>query len=229
MHSLSDSFCETNFQCTSEVVETDTCFIYIKKEQDIDCHIPCELNNCTKLVDIVDECIVYHCMGKLGPADKITHGPGGLILSLVTAIFVFVLCGVVGIFHYKTRQRRQAAAFIDNQNLISDDNNSNAADNEGNNSNAANNEGNVSSDNEETRGAASLPISTAGTLNPNYDFFENVNLNDNEVLPQCVKDQRGQGPNGGHAHSYVNYQCLCWNCTLADLESKNVPLDKFSL
>jgi len=222
MSRLSDdgSFCSTNFDCTVDVIETDYCDIYIKKENDINCHIPCELNNCTKLIETVTECLIYHCLGKLSPAERTTHGPTALVLSGVTAIFVLVLCGVVGIFHYKTRQRRQSAAFIDNEHLVS-----NTANSSNENSNSSN--GDETPDNG-LGGAASLPIAT-NPKNQKFDFFENVNLQDDEVLPQCLKDQAVQVSNVGHAHSYVNYQCLCWSCTLAEVESKNVPMDKFSL
>ena len=66
---MADDFCEKNFICENDEIYQDACFSYQKGPFDLECHIPCRIQNCTiAAVEFSTDCIVYHCIPNPGPS-----------------------------------------------------------------------------------------------------------------------------------------------------------------
>jgi hypothetical protein len=55
-----DDFCN-KYDCTVSTEYQDECFTYFKGDYDVDCHLNCELGNCTRVATTDVMCIVYSC------------------------------------------------------------------------------------------------------------------------------------------------------------------------
>ena len=92
----SSSFCETNFNCSSRLVQPDVCYDYVKHPNDINCFFPCLIDNCTKIINGDIYCYEYHCIGIVQPAsfsnNKIWTAIGcSIFAAIVLALTSFAI------------------------------------------------------------------------------------------------------------------------------------------
>ncbi len=55
-----DDYC-SNFDCTISLEVLDICYDFVKGPTDVNCHLYCDLRNCTKVPNSDDLCVVYTC------------------------------------------------------------------------------------------------------------------------------------------------------------------------
>jgi hypothetical protein len=68
-----DDFCD-NFECNISSSYEDTCKNYYKSNDDIDCHLFCDLGNCSYTVEFETWCTIYDCHPLPGPTPPPTPG-----------------------------------------------------------------------------------------------------------------------------------------------------------
>lgn len=101
------SFCETNFNCSLNVIEPDICYDYVKQEADINCYYPCLIENCTKIPNSETSCIEYDCIGLLSPiAPSSISNPLTIVLIAFCALFFFTILALVLYIVYKIKRRQ---------------------------------------------------------------------------------------------------------------------------
>lgn len=121
-----DHYCDA-FDCVIDIEPVDICFTYFKEIADIDCHLFCKLDNCTKQPSTEIYCTKYTCVPKPSPSPGPSPPPPGPIppipgsdnLAIIITIFVAttIFLGFsffVGICLYR---RRNASNFQAQQNI----------------------------------------------------------------------------------------------------------------
>ena len=118
-----DHYCDA-FDCVVDIEPVDTCFTYSKEIPDIDCHLFCKLDNCTKQPSTEIYCPTYICIPKPspgpGPTPPPPPGPSpippmpvsdnlAIIITILVGITIFLgLCFFIGIFVYRRRNASNA-------------------------------------------------------------------------------------------------------------------------
>jgi len=64
-----------DFDCHIEIITADFCTIPIKGPYDVNCYIPCRIDNCTKEIQPGNTCYNFICEPKPGPSPPPTPGP----------------------------------------------------------------------------------------------------------------------------------------------------------
>ena len=117
-----DHYCDA-FDCVIDIEPVDICFTYFKEIADIDCHLFCKLDNCTKQPSTEIYCPKYTCVPKPSPSPGPTPPPPGPIPpipgsdNLAIIITVFVATAIflgfsffVGICVYRRRNASNSQA-----------------------------------------------------------------------------------------------------------------------
>lgn len=115
-HAIEDEVCISNFQCTEKFEEGPVCKVFYKSEEDLDCHIPCLISNCSYEYVRHPVCEVWHCMGNLGPA-TIVENHFTLIIGLSAFAIGFLIC-MVGVVPLWCRWRRRLVALEERSRLL---------------------------------------------------------------------------------------------------------------
>jgi len=55
-----DPYC-CNYDCTISIEPSEECFDFVKGPNDINCHLFCELGNCTRVPNFNPMCVIYTC------------------------------------------------------------------------------------------------------------------------------------------------------------------------
>ena len=116
---MEDQFCK-NFDCIISFEPAEQCFTYIKTIYDVDCHLFCKLDNCTREPTTETFCPVYTCWPTASTTTSTTALPPSaddstlLILSSTVgaAIFFSLIC-LISVYIYKCCKRRQHQEIID--------------------------------------------------------------------------------------------------------------------
>lgn len=127
LEGMADDFCEKNFQCNTFYIEGPHCKVFFKGEQDVNCHIPCRVENCSYAFVEHDLCQVHNCIGIIGPSTKDWNI--SMILGVVTANFAFLICGLFAIWflcrRFRGRSENNETQNLINQNYDPEDNSTN--------------------------------------------------------------------------------------------------------
>lgn len=109
-----DDFCLANFNCTSSVVEGIQCFDYYKFEHDVNCHIPCLVDNCTAIPNEEPRCVEFSCIAHLIPAHY--HYKWTALISGLSTVAILTILTVLFLAHrYIHRYRRRQSLSHDEE------------------------------------------------------------------------------------------------------------------
>jgi hypothetical protein len=97
-----------DYICTMHFEFEETCKVYEKAEGDINCHIPCELQNCTvNYLSFVD-CELWKCDKKLTPIEPAIMVSHTLVITLsVFFVLLFIVGASLGTYVFILRRRIQ--------------------------------------------------------------------------------------------------------------------------
>ena len=117
-----DNFCDS-FDCIISIELHDVCFDYIKNPADVDCHLFCKLDNCTKQPTSEIYCATYNCFPKTtttittttttetttkAPSPIPTNHNVAIIVASCTGVTIFFgLCLFLGICLCRRYRRTQ--------------------------------------------------------------------------------------------------------------------------
>ena len=134
INAMEDHFCE-NFDCIISVEPAEQCFDYIKTIDDINCHLFCQLDNCTKVPTTDTYCPIYTCWphstttsttksttsisttsssSTSVPDHDIQIIIGSCLGSVIAIIFIGLIL-FLGISLYKRRQQQNESIVHDNE------------------------------------------------------------------------------------------------------------------
>jgi len=96
------SFCEKNFNCTidMELAKYGTCDGYVQLQQDINCHLPCLVDNCTRITtepNEDDQCMLFRCISNTSPAEPTINSNilTTCLSALGSVVLILILVGLV--------------------------------------------------------------------------------------------------------------------------------------
>ena len=115
-----DNFCDS-FDCIISIELHDVCFDYIKNPADVDCHLFCKLDNCTKQPTSEIYCATYNCFPKTTTTTTTTteittkapspiptnHHVAIIVASCTGGTIFFGLCLFLGICLCRRYRRTQ--------------------------------------------------------------------------------------------------------------------------
>lgn len=60
--SMTDPYCDANYFCEERLLSNQVCPEFTKGVNDVFCHLPCEVNNCTVTLIQEDYCYIWDCI-----------------------------------------------------------------------------------------------------------------------------------------------------------------------
>lgn len=226
----SDPYCKNNFLCHTFFEPQETCLYYTKGLFDSDCHIPCELSNCTKHFISSELCPIFSCIAVIHPA--IFTNNWLIIFGIVLGSLCLLGClvGITVLVVLKVRTRRPYGAIggavifnpeEEEARYLLNDHNASAPI-------LLTSFGGTPTDS--STGSPSAPPSyNAATADP--DYVETVQRLEKEYLrlrknrkPDPLKQETllrlvlGSARLISPKHELLNSHCLCYECHLRNFE-----------
>jgi hypothetical protein len=123
---ITDDFC-SSYDCTIEIQYNDQCYEYKKEDADLNCHLYCALDNCTKIPVPEVMCVEYTCWPKSTSTTTTTTTTSsppipsptseiGIIVGTFAALLVVLLLAVGAWLLYRRRSSTDQH-LLDNQSM----------------------------------------------------------------------------------------------------------------